>query len=376
MLLPVMSLAAAGCSTPMRATADRPVAPVPVEVTQPTRSSIVRGIEIVATLEPWEEVVLYAKVSGYLKTIHVDRGDRVRQGDLLAVLDIPEMQDEYNQLEAQQRQAEAEVEKAKAEIRLQEVTANRLDEIRAEEPGATTQQEVDLAVEKVKVAQAALTAAEAHVGAIQADRERVGTMLAYGKIIAPFGGTVTERYVDPGALVTAGTQSKPSAILKLVNASVLRVMVDVPETEVANIQEQRSARLRVDAYPGRDFEGKVSRFSRALDPMTRTMRTEILVANPDGVLTPGMFGRVSLDLETRENVLTLAPTSIHFEKDKSYVFLAEGGVAHRVGVVCGADDGNSVEIVSGLTGRESVIAKASETLADGAPITVLRPGAK
>ena len=367
----------ASCSTPMRAApepAENQAAPVAVECSRPERGTIVRSIEMAASLEPYQEAVLYAKVSGYLQSIRVDRGDRVRQGDLLARLEIPEMDDEIRHVEAQLSQAEADVQRARAEIRLQEVTAKRLEAILAEEPGATTPQEVDLAQEKLSVAQAAAAAAAARVEVIRAERGRLETMLDYGTITAPFDGIVTERYVDPGALVTAGTQSRPAPILKLVQASSLRLMVDVPDTEVSFVEVGKPARLRVDALPDREFQGQVSRFSRALDPRSRTMRTEVLIPNPDGALAPGMFGRISLDLERRENVMTLAPSMVHFQKQKAFVFLAQDGVARRVEVVPGADDGNKIEITAGLSGREAVIAQASEAIADGTPIRIMNEG--
>lgn len=344
--------------------------PVLVEITRPIRATIVRSLEVVATLDPWEEAALYAKASGYLKSIRVDRGDRVRKGELLAVLDIPEMLDEQAQLQAQAKQAEAEVEKARAEERLQEITLERLRAVLKEEPGAVTEQEVDLASGKLEAARASLASASSRLLVVRADLARLETMLVYSRITAPFDGIITERFVDHGALVTAGTGSKPSPIVRIVNASRLRAMVDVPETDAAAVRKGSTARLRVDALPDRVFEGSVSRFSRALDPSTRTMRTEVLIANPDGILAPGMFGRIALDLETRENVLTLKPAHMHLQKDQAFVFVAEDGRARQVKVVCGSDDGNVIEIISGLAGSEAVISKASGQLSDGAPIRI------
>lgn len=364
-------LAALGCERTAAGTpptADDGAAPVLVEISRPARGTIVRRLDVVVTLKPWEEAMLYAKASGFLKSIRVDRGDRVRKGELLAVLDIPEMQDEQVQNRAQAQQAEAEVEKARAEVRLQEITLDRLRAVLAEEPGAVTKQEVDLASGKLDVARAALAAATSRLLVLRADLSRLETLMAYSRITAPFDGIITERFVDPGALVTAGTASKPSPIAHIADASRLRAIMDVPETDVAQIREGSPGRIRVDALPGRVFEGMVSRFSRALDPATRTMRTEVPIANPEGVLAPGMFGRITLELERLENVLTLAPTHLHFDKDQSYVFVAADGRARRVNVVCGADDGNAIEVVSGLTGGEGVISKASAPLSDGAPI--------
>jgi RND family efflux transporter MFP subunit len=370
-------LVAGGVARTTRPDAAAPADPEPilVEITRPVRGTVVRPLEVVASLEPWEEAVLYAKTSGYLESIRVDRGDLVRKGDILAVLDIPEMEDERAQLEARAAQAEAEAEQARAEVRLQEITVDRLRAVRAEEPGAVTDQEVDLAAGRLEAARASLEAALSRQGVVRADLARLRTLFGYARIGAPFDGVVTQRFVDPGALVTAGTGSKPSPIVRVVNASRLRAMVDVPETEVAHIREGIPARLRVDAHPGRIFEGTVSRFSRALDPATRTMRTEVLIPNRDRALAPGMFGRITLDLETRDDVLTLSPSGVRFEKDRAYVFIAENGRARRVEIVCGADDGKAVEIVSGLSGDEQVISKASGSLSDGAPIVPAAPPA-
>jgi membrane fusion protein (multidrug efflux system) len=368
-----LALALAGCSS---ATGDAPVAdtkPAPavlVETARPTRGEVTRRIDVVATLDPWEEAIVYAKTSGYLKSIAVDRGDRVRTDALLAVLDIPEVDDEYRRIAAEEQRDQAEFQKARADVQLQELTLRRLRAVQAEEPGATTPQAIDEASGKLDAMRAAVAAAEARLAATGAERARLTSLLAYGRILAPFDGVVTERFVDPGALVTAGTQSRPTSIVKIVNASRLRAMVDVPERDVATLSVGRSARLRVDAYPDRTFVAQVSRFSRALDPKTRTMRTEILVDNTDGVLTPGMFGRISLDLDRRVNVLTLTPAGLHYQKDQPYVFVADHDRARRHDVQIGADDGTRVEIVSGLAGDEPIIVKASEPLADGTPVTV------
>ena len=341
-----------------------------VEVLRPERRDVTRRIDLVGTLMPWEEATLYAKASGYLQSIRVDRGDRVHKGQTIAVLDIPEMKGERAQLEARERQALADVEREKADVRLQEATVRRLQAIRAEEPGATTDQELDLASGRFAAADASLAVAESRVGVARADLERLEALEAYSLLTAPLDGIVTDRFLDAGALVTAGTQSKPTPVARVVDSSKLRLIVDIPESDVAHVGEGKLARLRVDAMPDRPFEGKITRFSRALDPKTRTMRTEILVDNPDGCLAAGMFARVSIDLEQRNDVLALPPSCVRYQKDQSYVFVADQGSARRVNVVCGADDGNAIEIVSGLEGTESVVVSPPGSLTDGAPIAV------
>jgi len=367
------ALVAGGCSTNARSPGAAPESEAQatrVEVFQPERHDVTRRIDLVGTLMPWEEATLYAKASGYLRSIRVDRGDRVKKGQVLAVLDIPEMKGERAQLEARERQALADVEREKADVRLQEATVRRLQAIRAEEPGATTDQELDLASERFAAAEASLAVAESRVGVARADLERLEAIEAYSLLTAPLGGIVTERFLDAGALVIAGTQSKPTPVVRLVDSSKLRLTVDIPESDVAHVGDGKAARLHVDAMPDRVFEGEITRFSRALDPKTRTMRTEILVDNSDGSLVAGMFARVSIDVELRHGVLALPPSCVRYQKDQPYVFVADQGSARRVSIVCGADDGNAIEVVSGLEGTESVVVNPSSSLIDGARIAV------
>lgn len=366
----VAAVCAAGCSTNARpdVAPEKEAQAVLVQVIRPERRDVTRRIDLVGTLVPWEEATLYAKASGYLRSIRVDRGDRVKKGELLAVLDIPEMKGERAQVQAREGQALADVEKEKADVRLQEATARRLQAIRAEEPRATTDQELDLAAERLDAAEASLAAAEAHVGVVRAELERLEALEAYSLLTAPLEGIVTERFLDPGALVTAGTQSKPTPVVRVVDSSKLRLTVDIPESEVAHVKDGKVARLRVDAVPDRVFEGKITRFSRALDPKTRTMRTEILVDNSDGLLAAGMFARVSIDIEQRHDVLALPPSCVRYQKDQPYAFVADQGSARRVSIVCGADDGNAIEIVSGLQGTESIVVNPPGSLTDGSRI--------
>jgi membrane fusion protein, multidrug efflux system len=367
------ALALAGCGTSSHADSAPPPATAPVaqvDVTRPTRGDVMRRIDFVATLKPWEEATVYAKTSGYVRSMRVDRGDRVRAGDVLTILDVPEMDEEHRRLEAKATHDKAEIERARAEVEVQDLTVRRLKAIQAEAADATTQQEVDLAVGKLAAARATLAAATSELAQTQADVARLETMIGYSRITAPFDGTVTERLVDPGALVTAGTQSKPTPIVTIVNPRRLRTTIDVPERDVAPLEVGATARLTMDAYPDRTFTGRISRISGALDPRTRTMRAEVLIENRDDTLKPGMFGRLSLDLEKRMHVVTLVPTALKFDKDQPYVFVVNDGHARRVRVETGADDGEHVEIVSGLSGGELIVVRASEALIDGTPVAI------
>ena len=349
--------------------------PQPDEVTrvkcaQPARRDVTRKLQIAASLAPWEEVVLYAKASGYLRAIRVDRGDRVTKGQLLAILDIPEARLEVARYAAEAQEATAAADKARADLKLAETTAGRLDKIHAQEPGAVSQQQLDEARGKVESVRATVVRQEKRAAALDAAGRREKAIAGYGRVVAPFDGVVTERNVDPGALVVAGTSGKATPIVKVVNSSRLRVIVDVPESDVPHVVVGSAARLSVDAFPESSFTGTVARRAEALDPASRTMRVEIEVDNSDGRLFAGMFGRIVLDLDTRQNVLTIDPQWMRLQKDRPYVMVASEGMAKKVLFETGADDGNAIEVVSGLDDDAQVIV-GFHTLSDGDKVEIV-----
>ncbi|MBI2375706.1 MAG: efflux RND transporter periplasmic adaptor subunit [Deltaproteobacteria bacterium] len=365
-----LALALVACRGGAAETMDKSAPAVRVVVAKPVRGDVVRKLRVAASLEPWESVMLYAKASGYVREIKVDRGDRVTKGTVIAVLDVPEANTELERIDAEAKQAIASVEHAKADVRLQEITARRLGAIRSEEPGAASQQDVEMASGKVEVANAALATAESRLDVFRAEKARLSTLAAYAQIAAPFSGVVSERYVDVGALVTAGTTGKPAAIVKLMNPSKFRVVIDVPEVDVPHVVIGNAAELLVDAYPGRKFTGKISRRSEAIDLATRTMRVEIETGNEDGVLSPGMFGRVTIDLETRRDVLSIEPLWMKLQKDQAYVFVVDGGKAKRQNIKIGADDGKSLEVIEGLVPDADVVSSSAKPLSDGTPVVI------
>ncbi len=365
----------AGCrgrdSSASVATAAAP--PVEVAVARPSRRDIIRRLTVAATLEPWESATLFAKVSGYVRQIRVDRGDRVKKGQLIAVLDVPEADTEVARALAEERQVKAAVEQARSEVRLQEVTSRRLAAIRAEDRGAASQQEIDVAHGKADVARAALATAEGRLAVLAAEVTRLRTLGDYRRVVAPFDGVVSERFVDSGALVAAGTAGKPSAIAMVVNPARLRVVVDVPETDVSFVAVGNWAEVEVAALGGRRFDGTIARRSEALDPASRTMRVEVEIDNRERILIPGMFGKAKLNLETRRGVLSVEPLWLKMQKDQPYLFVARDAVARRLDVKTGADDGKFVEVVQGLGDEDAIIVASKQPLVDGIPIVVGRP---
>jgi membrane fusion protein, multidrug efflux system len=343
-----------------------------VEVAQVVRGDLVRKINVSASVEPLYKATLYAKASGYLKWINVDIGDRVKEGEVIAEMDIPEMVEEYQQVKAKLRGAQANYKKAEADLELQKQTYQRINEIWETEPGAVAKQDVDVAKAKFELAKANINNEKAKTDNASADLERLKALLEYGKLKAPFDGVITERFVDPGALVQDATSDNVSPVVTLMHTDTVRVFIDVPEPDVPFVEKGDKATLEVGALPGRNFTASVTRFSSALNPGTRTMRTEIDILNPDQLLRPGMFGNITLNLEVIKNAVTVTAEAITVEKNNKFVFKVNDGRVEKVEIETGIDDGIRVQVLKGLTGGEDIIVKGSNTVSDGDTVKVTK----
>ena len=305
-----------------------------VRVTKPLRQDVVRRVSLSATVRADFEVTLYAKVTGYLKEITKDRGDKVKAGELVALLEIPEMI--------------AEIAHAKASYELEDATLKRLEAIRKVEKTAVTDQDLDLARAKRDMAKASL--------------KKLETMHEYTEIRAPFAGTVTERFVDPGAFIQQGK------IVSIVDTSKVRVIVDVPESEVRFATVGTETDVQFDALPGRKYKAAISRTADSLDPVMRTMRIEVDVRNSDGLIVPGMFARTAIGVDRHAGALVIPSSAVTFQQDKAMVYIESGGLAKKIPVTLGVDDGRYYEVLKGLRGEESVILPEGKSLTDGVPV--------
>ncbi len=357
LLLPAILLAPmSGCGRPGVEGGAADTAVVTVTVIRPARRTLTRSLKVPGSIEAFQEATLYAKTAGYLSRITVDRGDRVGRGQVLAEISVPEMAGERDVAGARLREAEA-------ALGLKKVTAERTREVYAVEAGAVTRQQVDQA-------EAELAAAESNVARLRAELARLETLLDYATIRAPFDGIVTDRFVDPGAMIQLATSSAQAPIVTLMNMDTVRVFVDVPEPDVPFVSRTTPAHLTVEVLPGEDFRGTVTRYATALDPKTRTMKTEIDLRNSQHRLRPGMFAAVVLELGRRENALTLPAAALLVEKDTSYVFTVVDGAARRTSVKTGFSDGIVVEVLEGLNGSESVILAGRGLVTDGMRVIV------
>jgi len=319
-----------------------------VVVVQPQRGDVTRSITLPGDLVGLYQSTLYAKVTGYLKSISVDKGDWVKSGQVLAEIEVPELQ---------QRLA-----RAKADLEVQHLTYQRLEQVWKSDPRLVARQDVDIAQGKYLEAKAQMDELEA--------------MVSYTKIVAPFDGVITGRFVDPGALIKAGGEQTASApdqgsahpsggtspVLSLAMIDTMRAYVYVPQGEIASIRRGMPARLTLQDLPGRSFEGVVARYSNSLDLGTRTMLTEIDLKNPRHELYPGMYANVTLELERHRDALKLPESAIGDSSGRKYVMIAQDGKLRRRNVAVGISNGKSVEIVSGISGGESVVAALDPSL--------------
>jgi membrane fusion protein (multidrug efflux system) len=325
--------------------APEPAAPVPVQTAPLKRGAITRNLTLPAEVKPYQQTVLYAKVAGYLKTIAVDKGDRVKEGDLLAELEVPEML--------------ADLARYQTELEVAALDFKRLNESLQKAPDLVVPQTVDNARGKVDIAKASL--------------DRTQTLLSFAKLTAPFSGTITRRMVDPGAFIpaaTSGSTPQNAAILTLTDFTKVRVQVAVPEIEASFVQTGQPIRLVTEDLPGRAFEGTVTRFSWAIDDASKTMLAEIELPNPNLELRPGMYALVRIGIQRKEDALLAPAEALLVEKTGAFVFTLAGSQAKRAKVQTGFNDGVNVEIVSGLNPDQSVILIGKKTLGDGQPVTV------
>lgn len=357
-----------------------------VEVVTPSETTVSRQIELPASIEAFQQSTIYSRVSGYLSRISVDIGDRVTEGQSLAKIDVPELADEYGVLEARlaanraRRQgAQAELESARAESGLQEVTFRRVESVSDQEPDVISRQAVDEARAKYESARAAVKAAESKIEQIDKDQnevkasmKRLQTLIDFADVRAPFAGVVTERFVDPGLLLQTGTSSRAvQRIVTVADMDRVRIFLDVPESEVPYVQVGDPVSLTADAIPGREFKGKVTRFARVLDPATRTMKTEIVMPNPDWALRPGMFGRATLYLDEGSATVAIPAEALRVDGGNAFVYSVVDGRVKRIDVETEIGDGVLAEITSGLAGDETIVVAAKGPIADGSRVNAV-----
>jgi RND family efflux transporter MFP subunit len=334
------------------------------------RETIANSLSIAGQFLPYQNVELHAKVAGYIKHIYVDIGDRVHAGETLAVLEIPELIAQVDAAKAAVHHAQEEIQRAQSEVSRAEAdnvalhaNAERLVNTDKARPGLIAQQELDDATAKDRASQAqidaaksALAAARQQLEVTKADQQHYAALSNYATIIAPYEGVVTWRYADTGALVQAGTSNTSGLpVVTVAQVDLLRLRIPVPESLAAKVRIGDSADVKVQAT-GEHFMGKVTRFTDALDPATRTMQVEIDVPNPTYRLQPGMYANVTLLANRRADALTIPVTSILRSESKNSVLVLDSQDRVQVRQVeLGVESSNRVEVLGGLSEGERVI---------------------
>lgn len=338
---------------------------VQVATIQPSDNTEV--VSLPATTLAFEAANIFARANGYIANRKVDIGDHVKKGDLLAQITAPELDHQIAQNEATLSQDQATLQQATASRDLANVTNLRDSDL--VKKGWLTAQQGDTDRLTLQAQNAAVAVAQSNVAAQQALLKVLGQQKAYQSVVAPFDGVITQRNVDVGSLVQAGT----TFMFTLMQSDVIRTQVFVPQDAAFGVGPGVEAAVRVPEIPGRTFPGQVTRLADALAPGTRTLLTEIDVPNPDGVLRPGMYCTVELHIPRKTPSLTVPADAIVFNEDGVRVAVVKDGVAHFHKVTIARDLGTQVEVRDGVKPGDQVVLRPNVDLADGAKVQVHTP---
>jgi RND family efflux transporter MFP subunit len=354
---------------------------VTVGVTNVVKKTLSNHITLSSELVPFQEIDVYAKESGYVQKLNVDYGSRVKQGQVMATLEIPELQAQLQVDQAEIKNASNQVQRAQHELsryqaqyKALHLEYTRLNGVFETQPGIVAQQEVDdaqgkdlAAASQVDAGKAALEAAQSQLAAANAKLAHDQTLYDYSKIVAPFSGVVTQRYANLGTLVQAGTNSSTQAlpIVRLSEDDLFRLVIPIPESYVRYIRVGDHVDVRVPSL-NRTFPGKVARFSMDVRQDTRTMHTEVDVRNPDRVLIPGLYADADVALEHRDDIPAIPLQAINHEGDKTTVFVVNrnSDLEDRT-ITLGIQTATDAEVVSGLNPGEQIVVSDRSGLKPG-----------
>lgn len=343
------------------------VAVVPV-----TRQSISSTLKIDSELEPFQEIPVYAKVSGYIQKLNVDWGTHVKRGQLLAVLEVPELQQQIEEDKASVKRSEQDMARAQEELKgaqsaytVAHLTYTRLVGVQKTNSLLVSQEDIDQAQGKdtqanvgVSAAKDSLAASEQALAAAKAGLDKDTALFNYSSITAPFDGVVTEIDAYTGALLPAGTSSSKGdePLCHLAQNDLLRLVIPVPERAVPDVPVGRNVSVEVTTI-GKTFNGKIARVSDQIDTDTRTMHTEVDVPNPNYVLVPGMYATVEIPLQTQNNVLVVPTQTVQAsgEGQGTVLVVDSDNKIEKRSVTTGIQSASSVQILSGLKENERVL---------------------
>lgn len=325
-----------------------------VTVVHPVLGSSSQEVVLPGNAQGFIDTSIYARTNGYLKQWFVDIGAHVRSGQLLAIIDAPE-------IDQQRQQAEADLKSAQANEALAETTNVRWQGLVAKH--AVSQQEADQVAGDLLAKRAAVAAGEANVG-------RYKELQGYERVTAPYAGVITARSTDVGALINAGSSAEPHELFHLAQIGTLRVFVSVPEIYADAVKDGERVDVTQDADPNRIFPGKIIRNASAISQTTRTLNVEVDVDNATGELLPGAYVFVHMKLPAAANTVTIPSNALLFRAQGMQVGVVRDGKVHLVSIRIGHDYGSTVEVLSGLTPQDTVILDPSDSLLNGMPVEV------
>ncbi len=389
-----LCLFGAGCSriqsSQVSPAESKPASLPVVAVTKLNLETMIVEIVVTGEFRAYQSVDVHAKVAGYLKQISVDVGDRVRAGQVLATLEIPEMAKDLEHAVAERKRSTAdlartksELERAQSNLHLADLAYSRLSNVNAAEPGLVAHQEIDEAMGRKRSAEAQVSSARAGIAVGEQQIEvskaveaRVQTLSAYTQIVAPFAGVVTKRFADTGAMIQAGTASNSQAlpVVRIAQIDRLRMVIPVPEAVVAKIKPGKEVSIRVGAL-GKTIAGRISRYTGDVLPATRTMEAEVDVPNPRSELMPGMFADVVLTVEKHENVVAL-PVQALFTREgkKAVLVVSPQGIVETREVRTGIETASKTEALQGVSADDRVVIGNKGELKDGDKVDAKQAG--
>ena len=326
-----------------------------VAVARAARADLVENVVLTAEFFPYQDIDLHAKVSGFVKSITVDIGDRVKEGQTIAELEVPELRDELNKATASLQASMEDVKRAEADYNDAHLNSGRLLEVARERPKLVAQQEIDNLQAKESAMAGALGASKRKVEESQAEQSRLRTLLAYTLIVVPFDGVITQRYADTGSLIEAGTSSNTALpLVKLAQENLLRLRFPVPESAAPLIQVGETVEYRVAAL-SKTYQGRIVRYADKVDRATRTMVTEVDVPNPEDHFKPGMYAYVTLPLHEKKNALAIPVQALSSGTKPTVLVVNHDGEVEMVSVITGLLTPDLVEITEGIKEGDLVV---------------------
>jgi len=323
-----------------------------------------------ASIEPFHEADLNAKVTGYVETVFVDIGSEVTAGQPLFRIATPEMEEQVASLKAQLSQFENAQRAAEAQLRATESEAGRIAAMVAK--GSANEKVGQESVQRLEAARANAAAAGGALASAKAKLREIEALVDYATLKAPFDGIVTSRSVDPGDLVYAASSPKGTSapLMRIAQVDKLRAIAYVPESDAVWLDVGDTAMLSFNSIPGKTFSGVIARTSGALDSKTRTMRAEVDVDNRNGALIAGLYGEMEIVLESQSQAFLLPAGSVRFDGDPHVYVVSSDNTIRKTPVTLGADDGNWLQILSGLQGNERIVKNMIGRLQDGDTVTI------